>query len=403
MSGPEAVSDVAFEELKQAFSETDSGAILRRLAEQLVAEKRFHELYEVRLMEARLDHNLPVILNQTIVDLPRSLQEIFEQRQLAACEEVGKHLLTHDRLGEAWFYLRVVGDRESMAEALQQAEPDEDSVEELIGIALQEGVAPKRGLEWVLEHYGTCNAVTMLDQELLQLSVEARRHCGELMVKHLHGELLENLQAEVSRQSGEEPSETSVEAIIEDRDWLFGENAYHIDTSHLAGTVRFARWVTDPVVLQQAVGLCGYGRRLASDYQYPGEEPFADLYPDHALFFGAQLGQQVDQALQTFEERASRAVLEEHGTLPAEVYIALLTRLDRWNEALEASLQLIPPGVQIVGLALPATELAKRAGACQRWQEVCRQRGDRVGYVAALVQEQQQKKGVPDTPSWAGS
>jgi hypothetical protein len=85
--------------------------------------------------------------------------------------------------------------------------------------------------------------------------------------------------------------------------------------------------------------------------------------------------------------------IDEHGTGPVEVYIALLARLGRYAEALEAAVELVPRGVRTSGFAPSMIELASSGGAYGRLLAVCRQRDDAVGYAAALV-EQTHGKGI---------
>ena len=117
----------------------------------------------------------------------------------------------------------------------------------------------------------------------------------------------------------------------------------------------------DEASLRYAWELTQYGRRLSDTFQLAGDEPFGDVYPSHGLFFGAQLGMQVDEALAYFRERAERAVPEEEGTAAAEVYIVLLTRLRRFGEALTAHLKLIPPTERTTGFAPTILELGQLA------------------------------------------
>ena len=78
-------------------------------------------------------------------------------------------------------------------------------------------------------------------------------------------------------------------ALLEDREWLFLNNNYHLDTTHLAATVRFARALDAAEPLRLALELTEYGRRLSAQFQYPGDPPFTNVYPSHAIFFRALL------------------------------------------------------------------------------------------------------------------
>jgi hypothetical protein len=283
-------------------------------------------------------------------------------------------------------YLRPVGDKTLVAEAMAKVEPREDNVEELIEVALHQAVCPRLGFQLVLKNYGTCNAITMFDSHMYERPKGERQEVAALLIAHLHEELKDNLVAEITRQEGTPPREPSLEALVADRDWLFADGSYHIDTSHLSATVRFARVVEDPAVLRLAVDLTEYGRRLGSQYQYAGDEPFADCYTEQGLFFRAQLGERVDEALKLFGEKARQLNTEEHGTAPAEVYVALLARLGRHREAIDALHELIPTGTRLTGFAPSMSELAQASGEYQRMAAICRDRGDLLGYAAGLVQ-----------------
>ncbi len=179
---------------------------------------------------------------------------------------------------------------------------------------------------------------------------------------------------------------------MENREALFADNNYHVDTTHLAAVVRFARLLEDPPLLELAYDLTEYGRRLGAQFQYAGEEPFTDVYASHGLFFAAQLGRRVEEALEYFRARARAVDIREQGTGAAEVVIALLTRLKRYPEAIEAAVELIPAGSRTSGFAPNLLELSRLAGNYDRLMSVCRERGDLVGYTAGLVERDAAKK-----------
>src|SRR5439155_442893 len=70
------------------------------------------------------------------------------------------------------------------------------------------------------------------------------------------------------------------------REWLFNDDSYHIDVSHLNSVVRFARFLDAGCPeLDLALQLAQYGSRLAQQYQYAGNPPFDDFYPAHIRYF----------------------------------------------------------------------------------------------------------------------
>jgi hypothetical protein len=378
---PEAIYD----ELQSAFSSGGAEAAFERLTGQLRQEQRYHELFDARLMQSRWRLGLPVIQTSSLDELPEPTRTKVEDAYLEACREVGRLLLDQGRVREAWMYLRPVGEKQPVVEALEKIEPHEENVEELIEVALHQAVCPRLGFQLVLKNYGTCNAITMFDSHMYERPKAERQEVAALLIRHLHEELKDNLVAEITRQEGTPPREPTIEALVADRDWLFADGSYHIDTSHLSATVRFARAVEDPEVLALAVDLTEYGRRLGSQYQYAGDEPFADAYADQGLFFRAQLGHRVEEALDVFGRKARELDQEEHGTAPAEVYVALLARLGRRREAIDALHELIPAGTRPTGFAPSMAELASSSGEFARMASVCRDRGDVLGFTAGLV------------------
>ena len=171
----------------------------------------------------------------------------MEQAYLEACREVGAALLGAGQLREAWMYLRPVGDNALVAQALAGIEPNEENLSDLIEISLHEGVSVPLGYRLVLEHYGTCNAITMFDSMVAGRPGKDQQAAADLLVRHLHRELLANVRTDIKRQEGTEPPGETLLELVAERDWLFGQHNYHVDTTHLASTVRLARVLEDPL------------------------------------------------------------------------------------------------------------------------------------------------------------
>ena len=380
-----------FDLLNSQLSQQGIDGVFAKLTEQLRADKKYHELFDVLLMRTRHRLGLPVILTMSLDDLAEPLRSQVEDAYLAACREVGTLLLGEGQIREAWMYLRPVGDKALVADALVKVEPNEANLQDLIEIGLHEGVAPAWGYELVLKNYGTCNAITTFEGALMNRSRADQQAAAGLLLNHLHHELTANVRADIARAEGKVPQEASLAGLVADRDWLFLDNNYHVDTTHLAATIRFARLIEDPAMLALAYDLTEYGRRLSRQFQFAGDEPFVDPYPSYGLFFYAQLGQQVDEALAYFLERAKSVSIDEFGSAAAEVYIGLLTRLKRYPQAIDATVELIPPGTRTSGFAPSLLELSRLAGNYDRLMAVCRERGDLVGYTAGLVERRLNK------------
>ena len=308
-------------------------------------------------MQARHKLKLPIIAPQSLDDLPEAMRNKMEESYLAACREVG-HLL----LGEGRFARRgCTCGRSATKKKLPRRWPacrPKTITKPSSRSPCTRASLPRLGFQLVLEHYGICNAISLFDSDMQGRPRAQRQQAAALIVRQLHRDLLSALVADITQQQGKPPAESTIAGLVADRDWLFANDNYHVDTTHLSSVVRFALLAEDPEVLRLAVDLTEYGRRLTAQFQYPGDEPFSDTYPASALFFRAQLGEGVDEALGVFAERAASRPIDEAGPYPAEVYISLLARLGRYREALDAAARLLPPGTRTTDFAAGLLELA---------------------------------------------
>jgi len=363
----------------------DTAQIFRNAAQQLAEAGKFHQLFDLRLMQRRHELGLSLSQNTALDDLEESLRTQLEEAYLEACREVGLLLLEAGNTRDAWTYLRPVGDKESMRRWLERAVPDEDSADELIALALHEGIDPERGFAWLLAQRGTCNAITELEGICGNLPLKDQIACATVLVRHMHEELLGNLRGHLARLEQDIPETTSISVLLKDNPKLLAEGGYHVDTSHLATTVRFARLLTEKNMLRLAIELADYGCQLAKDLQYPDTKPFEDTYPAHLLLFKATLNEEVDPARDYFAQQAHSAVIEEEGTVAIETYLILLERIGCPDQALEEYAKLVPTGCQLSPYAPSMLHLAEASLCWDRYLEICQQRDDVVGFTAGQV------------------
>jgi hypothetical protein len=336
-------------------------------------------------MQVRQRLGLPLVDNGQMRDLEEPLRTKLEDGYVEACREIGQLFLGEGRLRDAWPYLNVVGDKAAVRQAIEHMTVTDQNSAEVIEIALYEGVWPVRGIELVLANNGTCNTITTLDSTLHAMSPADRSSAVGLLIRRVHADLVSNVKFDIARQQGTEPTETTLAGLVTDRDWLFAGDAYHLDTSHLSATVRLAKIITDPSDLALAVDLTAYGRRLAPQFQFQGEPPFVDFYPSHALFLGALLGQNVDQAVDYFRGRAEETNVDEEGIAAVEFYIALLGRVGRHADAFDEAVRLTPPQTSPIGIAPPLLELAEKSGRFDRLMQIARDRDDPIAFTAGLL------------------
>ncbi len=376
-----------FDEFQQTLEKSGVEAALDKLAQTLQAQRNYHDLFDARLMQSRHRLGLNPSQSTTLDELDPPLRDKMEAAYLDACREVGKLLLGQGRIREGWMYLRPVGESNVVAQELAAVEPTDENVEEIIEVALHEGVAPAHGFRLVLGRYGTCNAITMFEQSMRAKPIKQQREVAGILVRHLHADLLANLRSYVEQREGSEPAEKTITELVADRDWLFGQGSYHIDTSHLNSVTRISLLTDDPEVQKLAVDMTEYGRRLDRQFQYQGEEPFADVYPTHAMYLRALLGINIEEALDFFRKKAEETNIEENGTGPAEVYISLLARLGQYDKAIDETVRLIPQGAHTVGYAPSLLELSNSGREYARLARISRERNDLIGFATGLMQE----------------
>jgi hypothetical protein len=242
----------------------------------------------------------------------------------------------------------------------------------------------------VLTQRGTCNAISTFESIGPGIDRAGQQQLAVQLVRHLHAELTENLAADVLGEREQTASHPSLMDLLARIDGPLGEYYCHVDASHLGAIVRYGRLLTAPEDVRLAWELTQYGRRLHENFRHSGEEPFTEVYPHHALFFAAQLGERIDEAVAYFGERAAAVDLRQHGTAAVEVYAILLARLGRPAEAIRAMAQ-IPAGISTSRFAPSLMELSEQAGEFGTYQEVCRQRGDLLGYAIGRLEEERKK------------
>ncbi len=367
----------------------DPQRLLARAAQLLAASGDLHRLFDLRLLQERNKLGLDLDRRGPIDEVDEPLRSQLEEGYLAACREVGELLLDAGRLREAWMYLRPAGDKAAVRQRLARIAPDDARADELIDLALYEGVDPERGYAWLLGRQGTCSGITTLDGLEERLSVAELQACAAVLVRHVYKELHGNLRGHLHRLTGAAPPEGSVLELIDRHPELQAGGDYHLDVSHLASAVRYARLLTEPAVVAKALEMAEYGSRLPAELQYAGDAPFEELYPAHLLFLKATLGRNIDEALAYFAAKAEAAAQEElndpRAAAAIETYLVLLTRTSRAAEALDAFEQNVPLGRELSRHAPTLLELAEQSGQWERHAAICRARNDMLGFTAGLL------------------
>lgn len=378
------------DELQRTLRQSGPAEAIDRLCARLREDKDYRSLFYALLMKRRQELGVSPIPTGPAADLPASVHAPYEDAIREAGRHVGRLYLDAGNIGEAWFYFRMLGEPGPVAEALaaHAPGPDED-VQPLVHLAFYEGLAPKKGFDWILERYGICNAITTLSSQELPHPQEVKRYCIGRLVRALYAELRERLLADIERQEGQAPPHDAqrpgVRELIAGREGLFADGFAHIDTSHLSAVVQLSNLLEPGEELELTRELCEYGARIPSQFQYGSGPPFDDFYRDHAVFLAILAGERVEEGLAHFRAKADGADPETVGTYPAQVVVNLLLRLGRPKEALEVGRRHLTTA-DPRHLSCPnVLDLCQRAGDFRAFAEVAREQGDAVHYLAGLI------------------
>jgi len=382
-------AETRFDLLDDALRTGGPRAALDSLTEQLAAAGEYRALLDALLLKARHELGLPLIALGSLSELPEPARSHYEQKYVAAIRLVGSKFLEIGDIPTAWAYYRAIGENEPVERAiLDFRSPDNDErLGALIEIAFNHGVSPRRGFDMILEHYGTCPAISAFEQ-LPPHEGTVRADCAIRLIHHLHRELSANLRAEIASRGQVLPPEGSPLAeYVSGRPWLFSDDSYHIDISHLAAVVRMSMIVADEGAIALAADLTEYGRRLAPRLQFEGPPPFQHIFDDHGIYLRALLGQEVDRAIDHFQAKLSAddgAGPED--SLPAQTLVNLLVRVGRAGAAIDvaaAHLADLPDSA----LTCPSVaQLCQRAGEPERLARIARDHGDLVNFTAARLE-----------------
>lgn len=377
-----------FRALDEALRTSGPEAALNRLIGLLTDRGESRALLDALLLKARHELGLPLVQVGSLNDVPEPTRSKYEERYVDAIRTVGGRLLDSGDIPAAWPYFRAIGEPELVSKAIDAFSPGEsdERLGPIVEVAFNQGANPRRGFELILGHYGTCSAITAFEH--LPHDEATRVACAEMLIRQLHAHLTESLRAEIAHRGQPLPAAgTPISGLVAGRDWLFSDDAYHIDVSHLAATVRLAPLVSDPATIALAIGLTDYGRRLSPRHRYEGEVPFENTYEDHAVYLRALVGEGVEEAIAHFRSKLGPSDPDGRDASPAaQVLVGLLVRLGRLDEAIELAADRLGDLPDSALMCPGVATLCQKAGQPDRLARIARDHGNLVNYTAALLQ-----------------
>jgi hypothetical protein len=383
------MSSSPIENVEQIAKDLGPVASAEWLVEHFRKTNQLTELFEAIKMRLRLQLGLAPVAPESESNGTAEQNDALERGLLEACREVGAKFMRQGRLEEGWMYMRAVGDLPAAAEALQDVTVSDENLDAMLSLLLHEGIDTARGTSLSLKHRGTCNTITMMDSVIAMRGRSDQQAAVKVLLASVHAEVLQNVIEDIKRREGQPPQEKTLEAILQARPNMLQGGAYHLDTTHIASTVRFARVLDDQEALRMALDLAVYGRHLHSQYHYHTEEPFEPLYPMSIAFFRTLLGDNVELGLQQFRRKAEELPVDDVGSIAIETYVDLLARIGRYEEAMAELLKRMRPGMRPMGIAPSLLELSRLSGKYEAMQNRSREIGDVLGFAAATFSKSQ--------------
>ena len=391
------MSEQVFKQLETLAAESGVEAALDFLADHFRESGDFFQLFEALKMKVRHQSGLPILYSAQPDDMPEETQRALEDGLLDACREVGTRLVESGKLREGWMYIQPLADRELSKKLIREFPVTDDALDDLIEVTIAGGADPEYGYSLLLERYGTCNAITAYDTQILQLDIKTQRRLAGLLVHHLYSELTDNVRRhlqQVAEEKGDaiapELADAGLSELITDRRWVFANGGHHIDTTHLASAVRIGRIVDDETTLQLLLELTEYGNQLAPDFHYEGSSPFEKTYPDHMQFYSGLLGKNLERATRHFEQKAKSASTDNDRFMAFHVLVDFLSRTGQSPQAIKVATENLL-GAQDEDsfqqpMAVPEVfGLAKEEADFDQLREFYRQRGDALGFTIGLL------------------
>ncbi len=379
---------VVFDRLRSCLQAQGPVAAVEQLCTELRAAGQYDAFFYARLMQTRVQLGASPFPTGPAAELPSEWHVTYEEAIRQAARETGQLYLDKQDIGRAWVFFRMIEEPNPVREAIATYLPPEgdEQLSTVVQIAFQEGVHPERGFDLILEHFGICSAITYLSGVDPVQQAAVFRPCGCKLIRALTAQLEERLRQEIGQHAGSDPGAVPIPDLIRDRDWLFDEDAYHTDVSHLSSVVQMSMRLPRCDELRLARDLCVYGQHLGETFQGQGEPPFERMYHDCAVYLSLLLGEQTEAGLAHFQAKLEPAAAEGN-TYPAEILVHLLDRLGEPTQALTVARQYLGEVEQRDLICPSLYELCIKAGDYLALAELAQERGEAVPFLAALVKQ----------------
>ena len=358
-----------FRSIEQTFRSDGAEAVFELLTRKAREEGNHRVLFDTGIMRVRHRLGLPLIEAEAAPELASEQRPAYEAAFRESARAAGELCLARGDIVSAWPYFKAIGEHAPVAAAIDNMAVA-DNVDRVIEIAFQEGVNPRKGFDLILEHHGICSAITWFGANR---DSRSRQECLCLLVQALYPEIASALKRAVASVEGCEPQTGRVTDLIAGRDWLFEGMSTYADATHVTSILRLAPELNDESSLRMALEIADYGQRLDPMYHFRGDSPFEDTYRDSAVYLKTLLGEDVETGIAHFRAK----ITGPRDAPAAEVLIDLLSRMGRYPEAIQVSVEHVPE---------MTLRLCQAAGDYAALREEGRKRDDIVAFVAGFIQ-----------------
>jgi hypothetical protein len=355
--------------IEETFRSDGAEAVFDLLMRRARESRNYRVLFSTGIMRVRHRLGLPLIETEPVSDLTAEQRLAYETAFREAAREAGALCLAGGDIAGAWPYFKAIGEPAAVAAAIDSVAGG-DNLDRVIEIAFQEGVNPRKGFELILEHHGICSAITWFGS---CRDYRSRQECLRLLVRTLYRDIASALKRSIASAESGEPQTDRLADLIAGRDWLFEGMSSYTDSTHVASVLRYAPELEDDGALRMALEIAEYGQRLDPMYHFRGDPPFEETYRDHAVYLRTLLGEDVEAGVAHFRAKIGGP---EDG-VAAEVLINLLSRLERYAEAIQTSVEYLPEA---------SLQLCQQARDYATLRNLARQRDDIVGFAAGIIQ-----------------
>jgi len=383
----------AFKQAERALEAGGEQAVFDVLTQTFMQDKDYTKLFQLRVLRKRFELGLPLIQSGPGEDVPADKRPEYEQAFVQAAREAGELFLAENDIPRAWPYFRAIGEPAPVVAAIERTD-DHENMAAIIEIAYQEQIHPRKGFELILKHYGICRAISSVFQYPTR---EGRQDCIGLLLRSLHRDLLSNLKRTIAQKEEAAPETGSISALIAGRGWLFEDNCYYIDTSHVVSVMQYGLELADLELLGQALELAEYGSQLGSMFQRCGNPPF-ETFTDYAAYFRAVLDKDVEAGIEHFRRKVAECDPNEYGTAPAQVLVGLLSRLGRYPEAICVSMEHLKDADPNQQSCPSVLQLCQWAGDFEQLRKIASEQGDVLSFTAGLLQDSRPREPQPTKP-----